>query len=501
MRSLMHEMTPSLLRVAKLLVGESEPDATAERLLRELCELTGADRGFVVVREGERYEQKFDVNFARARVSEEERRFSRTLVQRAISDGRAIATERPADDPQFAGIESVGALGAASVRVAPLLCDGHTVAVIYLERRSGAFAPYVVDLLVEVGELAGPLIKRALERDALKRRNRHLERDLFKQHDFEGIVTRDPRMLELLRVVGQVADTDTSVLVRGETGTGKELIARALHVNSARRRKPFVTLHCAALPSTLLESELFGHVRGAFTGADRDRVGRLASAEGGTLLLDEIGEISHEAQAKLLRFLQFGELQRVGSDRTETVDVRVVAATHRDLGAMVRDDKFRSDLYFRLKVIELVVPPLRDRRADIPFLVDAFVTQKWRERPGIPRLTARAEQALRSYDYPGNVRELEHLIERACILANGTDLDVDVLPSELHPAMPVALGPFTRFDAAELEAARAEAIAAIEREFVTGLVDRHGGNVSQAARASGMNRTHLQKLLARYRRC
>jgi transcriptional regulator with GAF, ATPase, and Fis domain len=493
------ELARSLVRVAKVLVAESEPDAAAERLLRELCELTCADRGFIVVRESGRYEQKFDVAFDRTKISPEERRFSRTIVQRAITEGTVIATEQPATDPRFAGVESVGLLAAGSVRVAPLACSGEVVAVIYLERHSAAFAPEVIELLVEVGALAGPLIQRALERAALTQRNRGLERDLFVKYDFQGIVTCDPRMLQVLRVVGQIADAPASVLVRGETGTGKELIARALHVNSSRRRKPFVTLHCAALPSTLLESELFGHVRGAFTGADRDRSGRLATADGGSLFLDEVGEIPSDAQAKLLRFLQFGELQRAGSDRTESVDVRVIAATHRDLGALVQEGRFRADLYFRLKVVELVVPPLRDRRGDIPLLVDAFLARKWRRSGAHPRLAARASRWLQNYDYPGNVRELEHLIERACLLATESEIDLDLFPPELARDAPVPDSTLTRFDAAELDAAREAAIAGVEREFLAGLLDKHGGNVSQAARDSGINRTYLQRLIARHR--
>src|SRR5262249_33633966 len=235
-----------------------------------------------------------------------------------------------------------------------------------------------------------------------------------------GIVTRDPHMLELLRVVAQVADSEATVLVRGETGTGKELIARALHVNSGRRRRPFVILHCSALPASLLESELFGHIRGAFTGAERDRAGRIAQADGGTLFLDEVGEIPAEAQAKLLRFLQFGEIMRVGSDKVEKVDVRVVAATHQDLDAMIRERRFRQDLYFRLKVVELTVPPLRERPGDILLLADAFLQKKWRRPNERPRLTARAEKALVAHAWPGNVRELEGLIERACLLAAGS---------------------------------------------------------------------------------
>jgi transcriptional regulator with GAF, ATPase, and Fis domain len=315
-------------------------------------------------------------------------------------------------------------------------------------------------------------------------------------------VTRDPRMAELLRVVAQVAGADAPVLVLGETGTGKELIARALHVNSARRGRPFVTVHCSALPGTLLESELFGHVAGAITDARRDRPGRLASAHGGTLFLDEIGEIPVEAQAKLLRFLQFGEVQRLGSDRVEKVDVRIVAATHRDLRQMVHDGRFREDLYFRLRVLDLALPPLRERRGDVLLLADHFLRRHWR-RPGEkPRWTARAERALLAYAFPGNVRELAHAVERACLLAQGPELDLGLLPPELAGAAgdgPASEPVFHELTGDSLNEAREAAVAEVERRFVEDLMRRCDGNVSRAARESGLHRSYLQKLLARHR--
>jgi Nif-specific regulatory protein/two-component system response regulator HydG len=308
-------------------------------------------------------------------------------------------------------------------------------------------------------------------------------------------------MIALLKTVAQVAESDATVLIRGETGTGKELIARALHVNSPRAQKPFVTLHTTALPGTVLESELFGHTRGAFTGADRDRAGRIASAHGGTLFLDEVAEIALEVQAKLLRFLQFGEIQRLGSDKTEKVNVRVIAASHQDLGALVKAGKFRQDLFFRLKVIELEIPPLRERTGDVPLLVKHFLARSWK-RSEPPRWTPRAERALYGHAYPGNVRELAHVVERASILATGPVLDVDLLPSDVSPAS-AAEAPRAGFAALtgdELEATKNRAAMAIEAEFLTALLESTGGNVSEASRVSGIHRSQLHKLMARHRR-
>jgi Nif-specific regulatory protein/two-component system response regulator HydG len=499
------EPAERLLPIAKLLLSEDDDSRAPEILLRHVVEATEADRGFIVVREGATFEQKFDVAFDRSAVTSHERRFSRSLVRQAIDARRVIDSPNLAADPRFAEKESIAALGACAVIAAPLVHGGEVHGVLYLEHRRSArgFSEEARRFLAELVDLAGGFLRRALERDALRRRTQALERDLFARHDFSGIVTRHAGMVELLRTVAQVADSTATVLVRGETGTGKELIARALHVNSPRRKKPFVTLHTTALPATVLESELFGHQKGAFTGADRDRPGRIAGADGGTLFLDEIGEIPLEAQAKLLRFLQFGEIQRLGSDRTQTVDVRVVAATHQDLPALVQAGRFRQDLYFRLKVIELFVPPLRDRTGDVPLLVDHFLRTYWRREGDPPRWTRAAEQALASYAYPGNVRELAHAVERACILARGPDLGVELLPPEIAAAVSgppaAAAGAFAEHTAAELEAAKEAAVARVEDEFLAGLMDRCGGNVSQAARHSGIHRSQLQRIMARRR--
>ncbi|HVG11249.1 MAG TPA: sigma 54-interacting transcriptional regulator, partial [Thermoanaerobaculia bacterium] len=397
-----------LFHISKLLLAEEDDERAPELLLRRIVERCGAETGFVVAREEGSYQQKFEVGYDRQQRSAVERRYSRSLVREAIESGKVIYLPNLIEDDRFSSGESALVIGRCCVLVAPLRHGGEVYGVVYLENRQNvdSFSEDSRAFLAELTEVAGLFLLRASERETLRRRNRSLERDLFSQHDFAGIVTRDPRMIEILQVVAQVAGADAPILVLGETGTGKELIARALHVNSGRRGRPFVTVHCSALPGTLLESELFGHVAGAFTDAKRDRPGRLATAHGGTLFLDEIGEIPVEAQAKLLRFLQFGEIQRLGSDRTEKVDVRIVAATHRDLRQMVRDGRFREDLYFRLKVLDLALPPLRERRGDIPLLADHFLRRHWR-RPGEkPRWTARAERALLIHAYPGNIREL-----------------------------------------------------------------------------------------------
>jgi Nif-specific regulatory protein/two-component system response regulator HydG len=428
-----------------------------------------------------------------------------------LANNRVVHSMNPAEDPELTGLESLAAAAGRAVLVVPLSSGDERFGAIYLEHpRAGGFSGDAIRLVGDVAEFGGLALHNAVRRAELARRTSALERDLFAQNDFSGIVTRDPAMTSLLRTVSQVASAKASVLITGESGTGKELVAKALHVNSDRRRGPFVALHCAALPSTMLESELFGHVRGAFTGADRERTGRYASARGGTLFLDEVAEIPLETQAKLLRAVQFGEVQRLGTDRSEIVDVRIVAATHRNLAERVAQGTFRQDLYYRLRVVELSIPPLRQRAGDVALLAHHYVSH-FANSPG-SRLTPLALRKLEAHHWPGNVRELAHAIERACLLSTTDEIGHEHLPEEvrdlaagaLSAPVPAAGSParaprFTRFDKDELDQVSAAALREVEREFVDGLLAATGGNVSRAAQESGLHRSQLQRMMARLR--
>jgi transcriptional regulator with GAF, ATPase, and Fis domain len=510
----------ALLEIAKLLLSEDDPDRTAEVLFQRLLQITEADRGFIVVGKDGAFEHEISVNLDRDDRDGASRRFSRSLVRRALETREAIYSPSVLEDARLSRIESIEHAGAHSLLVVPLV-DGESVfGVLYLDRTKpgSALSADSARFVQDFAELAALFLRRAVEREALRRRNDSLERDLFARFEFPGIVGRHPSIVRSLELVGQFANTDATVLIEGETGTGKELIARALHVNSKRRAKPFVVVHCAALPSNLLESELFGHAKGAFTGADKDRVGRIPQAHGGTLFLDEIGEISPEVQAKLLRFLQFGEIQRPGSDRTEKVDVRVVAATHRDLKALVASGGFRQDLYYRIKVLEIRLPALRERATDIPLLAETMLAAHGKG-DGVRRiLTPRALEALEGYPFPGNVRELEHTIQRACILARGTEIGVDLLPPEIaviaiapraRPSKPGSDPPASDASPtsdrgsdpevpANLERVRQEAVRGAEREYLQTLLQEARGNISAASRKSGIHRSYLQRLMTRH---
>ena len=329
--------------------------------------------------------------------------------------------------------------------VVPLICRGRGLGTINaLSRREKAFPPEAVDLLTQVGAQVAIALDNALAYRRIAELNAKLSEEKLYLEDeirsqFEEIVGRSPALNALLKQVETVAPLDSTVLITGETGTGKEVIARAIHNRSARRDRTFVKVNCAAIPNGLLESELFGHEKGAFTGAIAPRAGRFELADHGTLFLDEVGEIPLELQPKLLRVLQEREFERLGSSRTRRADVRVVAATNRDLWEMVQNKEFRADLYYRLNVFPVHVPALRERREDIPLLVRYFA-QVYSQRMGRAILTIPSEalERLERYAWPGNVRELQNLIERSVILSPGSVLRVPL--EELRASADLSLG-------------------------------------------------------------
>jgi two-component system response regulator AtoC len=323
------------------------------------------------------------------------------------------------------------------------------------------------------------VLRKAEERLRLSRENRRLRSELAAGFRLDNFIGSSPSLQEMLRQVRKVAPTKTTVLVTGESGTGKELVARAIHELSPRAAMPFVAVNCGAIPAELLESELFGHVRGAFTDASRDKKGLAAEADGGTLFLDEIGELPVQLQVKLLRFLEDEQVRRVGDTRSEKVDVRVVAATARDLARAVKDGQFREDLFYRLNVVNVRLPALRERPDDVPALVEHFLAKYRRLRPEEPLtgVSPEALEVLRSHRWPGNVRELEHAVERAVVLADGPLIQEDDLPDEVR----VALEPPTPAVAPGRDLSVKRAFRAVEEQLIRAALDRTGGNRTRAA--------------------
>jgi two-component system NtrC family response regulator len=332
------------------------------------------------------------------------------------------------------------------------------------------------------------LVARTLERRALVSENRALREQVESRYRLAGLETGNARMQEAISIAARAAASRATILIRGESGTGKELLARAIHYASPRRRGPLVAVNIAALPETLLESELFGHERGAFTGADREHRGRFELADGGTLLLDEIGDLPRGTQVKLLRVLQEQAFERLGGTRPIKVDVRLVAATHRDLESMARSGEFREDLFFRLNVVAIGLPPLRERREDIPLLVDHFL-RRFADEGKARGVSREAMDLLLKHDYPGNVRELENLVHRAIVLARGEVITTGDLPLHLG-----GLGAESKGD----DASFTERVEAFEKALILEALDKAGGVQTRAAAGLGMSERHLRYKLNKY---
>ena len=350
------------------------------------------------------------------------------------------------------------------------------------------------------------VVGRALQHRRLVDRNRFLESRVSIGERFEDLIGRSTAMCEVFERVESAAPSTASILIHGESGTGKELVARAIHRRSPRALKAMVPVHCGAIAESLLESELFGHKRGAFTGADRDRKGHFEVAHGGTIFLDEIGEMTLNTQVRLLRVLQEGELMRVGDSDPRKVDVRTIAATNRDLSVAKSQGRFREDLYYRLNVIEIRIPPLRERVDDIPLLVHHFLSKyAAKSDKATPSIAPAAMEALQSYGWPGNVRELENVIEAAVVLGRGDVVEVSDLSQEFRKKVtsrPPSVGapppPLAQIDK-RFSDAKQLAVQRFERNYVVAMLNATKGNISEAARRAGLDRSNFRRVMMKYR--
>ena len=333
------------------------------------------------------------------------------------------------------------------------------------------------------------IISRAMDVERLIKEKEFQQEEMKSRFNLIGV---SQQMREVSELIRKVADIKSTVLVYGESGTGKELVARAIHLAGNRAERPFIAVNCAALSETLLEAELFGHVKGAFTGAHADHRGRFELADAGTLFLDEVGAMSQALQSSLLRVIDTKEFERVGGTRTISVDVRIIAATNMDLKEAIREGIFREDLYYRLNVVPIELAPLREKPDDIPVLAKHFLSLYSREvRKGIKGISSSAMKVLSSYGWPGNVRELENVVERAVVLAKGKILETEDLPLDL------SLGKWDNSKAGTYQDAKKEVLESFEKEFFTRLVRTTGGNIAEAARLSGMDRKNLYEKLDR----
>jgi serine/threonine-protein kinase PknK len=513
-----------LQRINKRLNSDLRLARVLEAVIDTAIEMTDAERGFLLIKDGSgELVVKVARNIDQTTLDAPDFVLSRSIAKQAAETGEPVITVDATGDQRFREAVSVSDLHLRSVLAAPLSVKGTVVGTIYVDHRlrKGAFDDEALAMVMDLAEQGAIAIENARLVAELRRRetqvqslNRRLERELHVQtlalqgvreelkesrqvaalrYDYRQIVGKNQRMQDLFHLLDRVTDTALPVVIEGESGTGKELVARAIHFNGPRRDRPFVSENCAAIPETLLESTLFGHVKGAFTGADRDARGLFAVADGGTLFLDEVAEMSPAMQGKLLRVLQDGEFHRVGGERPQKVNVRVLVATNKNLEQLVEQGKFRQDLFFRMSVVRLTLPPLRERSDDVPPLVQHFL-QKAASASGVgaKSVEASAMNALCAYRWPGNVRELENEITRASAFSGPV-----VTLADLSPHVRVG-SDATSVDERDGMRLRPR-VERLERMLIREAMAKNGGNQTQTAKALGLSRFGLQKKLRRYR--
>ena len=378
-----------------------------------------------------------------------------------------------------------------SIMGVPILFEKEMLGMIYLDSPQSrkSFEKTDLDFVSAIAAHLGVIMRQLMSYTRLKEQNSALERVISENL---VIVCRNPKMQEIMEILNHLAQTDSNVLIRGESGTGKELIARAIHVFSKRRSEPLVCINCASLPETLIESELFGYERGAFTGAVSRKPGKFEIANGGTVFLDEIGDISLAAQSKILRIIQEGELQRVGGTATIKVDLRVIAATHKDLAQAIKDKEFREDLYYRLKVVEIDIPPLRERPEDIPVLAEYFLRiLRSKTSSFVREISPEAKNILMNYSWPGNVRELRNVIERALVFARGNEILPEHLPLELYQKNEPVKAPMP-------QGGPPLSLAEMEKRHILLTLEFTGGNKLRTAELLGISRSTLYEKMKQY---
>jgi transcriptional regulator with GAF, ATPase, and Fis domain len=485
------ELLRRLAVFSERLLGSTSQEQLLEGLLDEAIEVTRADKGLLILREDGVLRVKVARNLARENLEDAMERVSDSIIEKVVRTRRPVIVSDALEDPEFKSSKSVVNLRLLSVMCVPLVREGELFGVLYVgnDRLANRFEPRSLDMLTIFAAQAVLLIQNALLLSGLRLDNAELRKRLEDQH-YGDIVGTCQGMKDVYRRIDKIAPTDISVLITGETGTGKELIARELHRRSPRAKGPFISINCGAIPENLLESELFGHVRGAFTGAVTTKAGRFQAAHGGSLFLDELGEMPLALQVKLLRALEERVVYKVGDHRGDPVDIRVVAATNKVLEEEVKRGTFREDLYYRLNVVSLRLPPLRERGEDL-FVLSKYFLQKYAKEFGSKAkgFSPSAQVAMRKYSWPGNIRELENRLKKAVVLSDkpllGTE-DLDLKPEHLEPVLPLA-----------------EARERWQKQYIQEVYERNGRNKTKTAKDLGVDpRTifrHFEKLEAERR--
>ena len=457
-----------------------DPDELLESVLEIAMQELDAERGFILLTSDEApegFEVKTSRNFSEKQIGDLVR-ISTSVVHEVLQSGEPVLVYEALQDERYKETESVVLQQIQSIAGVPLRIKNRQIGAIYLDSltKRGRFTRENLPFLTAFANQAAVAIENARLYSSMREENRRLRQEIQRVHGFDEILGNSRQMQDVFETVTRVVESDATVLVEGESGTGKELIARAIHYNGERKDKPFVAIFCGSLPENLLESELFGHKKGSFTGAVADKPGLFEAANGGTVFLDEVGDLTPRIQTSLLRVLQEGEVKRVGETHVRKVDVRIISATNRPLKGLIKDGEFREDLFYRLNTISITMPPLRRRKSDIPILAHHFLDKYARKRM-IKGFEQSALDALQAYSWPGNVRELENTIERAVVLARG----------ELITREDFRLPDEEGRDPFEPGVTLKEA----ERLIVERTLDACDGNISEAARMLGVSRRWL----------
>jgi Nif-specific regulatory protein len=476
----------ALLRISKAVNSVRGLEALEKQVLESIFEVAPADRAAILLGQYGTDEWTSVFGWDRGSGPNQTVQVSRTIVSRVLADGVAVlCNDLPAAE-SFSDTASILERRIHSVLAVPLEVFDRILGVIYLDASNptARFDENHLQLLTAIGSIAAAALDNARRMESLEQENRRLQDEISLEHNMVG---DSPRIRDVYQFIARVAPRDTTVLIFGESGTGKELVARAIHRTSGRANKPCVAINCAALAESLLESELFGHEKGAFTGAIAQKKGKLEIAEGGTVFLDEIGELAPLLQAKLLRVLQEREFERVGGMRTIKLDVRLITATNRDLEEEVRKGRFREDLFYRLNVVSLRMPALRERREDIPLLANYFAAKfSQRSNRAVLGLSAQARACLTNYDWPGNVRELENAIEYAVVLGSSDIILPEDLPEAVLEKAESAGASMTAFH---------DALRESKKQLILNAFERAQGSYTEAARLLGLHPNYLHRLI------
>jgi Nif-specific regulatory protein len=479
----------ALLRISTAINGIKKPQDLESRVLDMLLEVIPVERAAILLVGQNPDEFISGAYYERATDSKDSFRISRTIVRQVMRGGLAVMGNDVLSDSAFQSNESIVASQIRSLLCVPLIVFGSKLGIIYADATisEARLDEHHLQLLTAIASVVAVALEHARYVEWLEGENKRLQEEINIEHDMVG---ESSRIREIYQFVGRVAGKDSTVLITGESGTGKELVARAIHRNSKRANRPFVAINCAALTESLLESELFGHEKGSFTGAFSQKKGKIEIGDTGTLFLDEVGELALPLQAKLLRVLQEREFERVGGTRPIKVDIRLIAATNRNLDDAIKRAQFRQDLFYRLNVVSVTMPPLRDRREDIPLLATYFVQKYSREanRP-VVGISPEAHALLTSYDWPGNVRELENALERAVVLGSSDHIRPEDLPEALVETTssnePLRAGTL-RYH---------ETVNSVKRQLILKAIEQAGGNFTEAAKLLDLHPNYLHRLV------